>query len=232
MIDTIKVDLSSQNDNQTSMPLKDRNQEEIIPYPNPPSLDNNYQKRGKTSIDDFLLSAKYHLRNDIEGHSKDEHFEKFHLLFEENPQIRTITEIGFNAGHSCQFFLQKLLLYTKEKKLDDSSIEMVSFDIILHDYCFYSKVYIDQQFPNRHLLIAGDSNEAVQMYHSINPEKKFDLLFIDGDHTFAKALLDIKNMRHLAHKDSILIIDNIAPHRGVGIQVLFLTIRIRYYVKK
>ena len=198
------------------MPLKDRFQRQIIPHPNPPSIANNFAYGN--SIDQFLQTAGYNLRNDIEGHSKSEHFEKFHQIFNQNKHIKTITEIGFNAGHSCQFFLQKIV---ENNTQSIKEIEMVSFDIILHDYCFYSKVYIDKAFPKMHLLIAGDSNEAVQMYHSLNPLKKFDLIFIDGDHTYQKALLDIENMKNLAHKDTILIIDNIAPHRGVGIQVCY-----------
>ena len=92
---------------------------------------------------------------------------------------------------------------------------MVSFDILQHNYVYFGKIFMDINYPNKHILIGGDSSVTVptfnEFYHST-----FDLIFIDGDHSEKGAYNDIVNMRNYAHKDTILIIDNVAPHCGFG----------------
>jgi hypothetical protein len=50
-------------------------------------------------------------------------------------------------------------------------------------------------------------------------DEKFDIIFIDGDHTFSGAYQDIFNCKLLSNKDTLVLIDNVAPHRGVGREV-------------
>jgi len=116
-----------------------------------------------------------------------------------------IMEIGFNSGVSAINFLSN----TKKTIV-------FSFDIMLHDYCWYSKMFIDNKYPGRHILISGDS--AIQV-KTIAPllNFKFDLIFIDGDHNYNSAYIDIINCKEVAHKDTIVILDNVAPHAGCGI---------------
>ena len=40
------------------------------------------------------------------------------------------------------------------------------------------------------------------------PDKKFDLIFIDGGHTYDVAKTDIMNCKKLAHKDTIVVMDD------------------------
>ena len=106
-------------------------------------------------------------------------------------------EIGFNAGHSAEVFLK-----------NNSKLTLTSFDLGSHDYVLTAKEYIDVIYKNRHTLILGDSTITVPKYINDNPNKKFDVIFIDGGHDYSIANADLQNCMNLAHKDTIVIIDD------------------------
>jgi predicted O-methyltransferase YrrM len=103
-----------------------------------------------------------------------------------------ILEIGFNAGHSSNLFL------------NEPNTSVVSFDINEHTYTQYAKIYIDYVYPDRHTLVIGDSTQTIPRY----PDSKFDVIFIDGGHDYNIAKQDLENCRRFAHKDTIVIIDD------------------------
>lgn len=113
-----------------------------------------------------------------------------------NVNVLNILEIGFNAGHSSEIFLSNSLAH------------ITSFDINTHSYVKCGKEYIDKKFPTRHTLIIGDSVKTIPEYINTNPNTKFDIIFIDGGHTYEVALADINNCKNLAHKDTIVIMDD------------------------
>jgi len=150
------------------------------------------------SLDDYLKEAG---QNVSEGHCYSKRSSQpdfFRNLLSENPQIAVIGEIGFNAGHSSELFLES-----------SETTEVYSFDIMEHEYAYYGKKYIDEHFPLRHTLVEGDSRESVPVFAAKHPDLKFDLMFIDGGHFFQVALADIINLARFAHDSSILIIDDI-----------------------
>lgn len=105
---------------------------------------------------------------------------------------RNILEIGFNGGHSSNFFLE------------NSQANIVSFDLNEHSYVKYGKIYIDTLYENRHTLITGDSTKTIPEYH----HSKFDLIFIDGGHTYNVSKLDLENCKRLADPNTIVIMDD------------------------
>ena len=108
-----------------------------------------------------------------------------------------VMEIGFNAGHSAEVFLE-----------NNDTLNLTSFDLGEHDYVLAAKEYIDKMYPNRHSLILGDSTVSVPKYINDNPGKTFDLIFIDGGHEYIIANADLENCKKLANKDTIVIIDD------------------------
>ena len=93
---------------------------------------------------------------------------------------KNIMEIGFNAGHSADLFLNI-----------NQNIKVTSFDIGVHKYVDYGKKFIDNKYPGRHSLILGDSKKTIPDFFQGNSNIKFDLIFIDGDHSEVGAISDL-----------------------------------------
>lgn len=122
----------------------------------------------------------------------------FVALLKDNPSIKHIAEIGFNAGHSSELFLQSV-----------PDAKVVAFDIMKHGYAKLGKAYIDLQYPGRHRLIEGNSIISVPAFQKEHATLTFDLIFIDGGHDFQTALHDIINMKMLASPHTFLVVDDI-----------------------
>ena len=158
------------------------------------------------SIDD-IKAMKRQLRNSLwlkgrpplEGSTSPEE-----LLFLATTAKRTnakiIGEIGFNAGYSTNAFLNSS---------QDSRV--VSFDLVEHGYTKAAKQIVDQKFPGRHTLIAGDSTKSVPDYARKHPDLRFDLVFIDGGHEYEIAKADIMNMMPMCTAQTAVIIDDLTP---------------------
>ena len=114
-----------------------------------------------------------------------------------NYNAKNIMEIGFNAGHSADLFLS-----CRE------DIKLVSFDLGIHEYVSYGKTFIDFKYPFRHSLILGDSKKTVPEFAAAHQDMKFDLIFIDGDHSELGALHDLVNCKKLAHASSVVVLDD------------------------
>ena len=135
--------------------------------------------------------------NMVEGYSQQIPEQVEDLLNLTNKPNINIMEIGFNGGHSAEVFLQ-----------NNKDLTLTSFDLGVHNYVIPAKKYIDANYPNRHTLILGDSRKTIPNYLEKNKDIKFDIIFIDGGHDYEIANEDMKNCFHLAHKDTIVILDD------------------------
>ncbi len=108
-----------------------------------------------------------------------------------------VMEIGFNAGHSAEVFLK-----------NNNNLRLVSFDLGEQNYATPAKDYIDENYPNRHELIIGDSTVTVPIYLENNKDAKFDFIFIDGGKDYEIVNADIENCFHFAHKDTIVAVND------------------------
>ena len=87
----------------------------------------------------------------------------FRSLMHKNSAIKSIGEIGFNAGHSSENFL-----------LANPTCKVISFDIMTHTYTKIGKKYIDISYPGRHTLIGGDSAITVKKFSARKGHPLFD----------------------------------------------------------
>lgn len=114
-----------------------------------------------------------------------------------NENIKTAMEIGFNAGHSAEIFLD-----------NNPNITLTSFELGKYSYTKIGKKFIDFKFKNRHRLIIGNSIKSIPFFIKKNKNVKFDFIFIDGGHFYDIAKQDIFNCQFLAHKDTIVVLDD------------------------
>jgi len=146
------------------------------------------------TVETFLNSRGFYA---FEGHTQWCPQKVIDLINLTNKPHINIMEIGFNAGHSAEIFLQ-----------NNKNLTLTSFDLGGHTYVSTAKEYIDSTYPNRHTLILGDSRETIPYYLKNNKDVKFDFIFIDGGHEYEIAKTDMENCFHLAHKDTIVALDD------------------------
>lgn len=147
------------------------------------------------SIVDYIQSAGLTI---TEGGCSETQIAWFKDWFERHPDVRSVLEIGFNAGMWCEVVLQANPL-----------CKITSVDLGSHDYVAKAKEYIDKEFPGRHELLLGDSRVVVPTI-----TKKFDVIFIDGGHAWGIPEADILNCKELAYPHTTLIIDDFGNYHG------------------
>jgi predicted O-methyltransferase YrrM len=147
------------------------------------------------SVNDFLKTFRHcSIEGNISGIG--EQIDTIKKILEEYAP-KNILEIGFNAGHSAELFLD-----------NNKDINYLGFDIGRHKYTHTTNEFMKLKYKNRFNLILGDSLETVPLYIK-NNNKKYDLIFIDGCHDYINAKSDFENCKKLAHKDTIVILDDV-----------------------
>ena len=109
------------------------------------------------------------------------------------PPNSRVLEIGFNCGHSA---------YTMLSARTD--VTLLSLDLGAHVYVEEAKRYIDATFPNRHILLLGDSRVTLPQVRGT-----FDMFFIDGGHDFSVASPDMRNCLRLARAGDLILMDDV-----------------------
>lgn len=154
------------------------------------------------------LDAHLHERNalQMEGHSAQLEIEPrlyTALTSIGSDCVKTVCEIGFNAGHSA---LRWLWAAPKAK--------IIMFDLWQHGSNVPAEEFIRKHSfvtnaDERLSIIKGDSTLVVREFHAKNPTTKCNIISVDGGHSYDVALADIKNMRFLADsKFHLLFVDD------------------------
>jgi hypothetical protein len=112
------------------------------------------------------------------------------------PGVRTICEVGFNAGHSAAVFL-----------LANTQARYIVFDMQDLPWSHQTYQYISEMFPGRTELVPGNSHTSIAEYHVKHPLAMCDLWSIDGDHE-ASALIDFEAARLMSARHGYVLADD------------------------
>jgi hypothetical protein len=173
-----------------------------------------------TKISDLAIIAINNTDSEIEGNyffslSSDGSdkitlkYKQANLYFCSYNSDLNICEIGFNAGFSS------LLLLLARKNI--KSTNLLIFDIGEHKYVKPCLEYIKNNFENNNNDIKTsinyiEGNSITTVHDFINNNSSligtFDLIHIDGGHTYECILNDIKNADILLKKNGVIIIDD------------------------
>jgi mannan polymerase II complex MNN10 subunit len=144
----------------------------------------------------FELCPEHSSKN--EGYISALQAKKFQSILKKYPEIRSIAEIGLNGGHSAEVFFNSCPNLEK----------FVSFDIQAHPYAKVAVEYFKMKHKERFEFVSGNSRKTVPQYAERFQSQKFDLIYIDGDNSNEGCKLDILHSAHLAHKNTLLWVDD------------------------
>lgn len=129
-------------------------------------------------------------------------------------KCKKIIEIGFANGISAAYMLTAL------KETDGHLISIDPFQTEQWKDAA-SMLVKKMKMKTRHTLIQKKSHEALPNLLTKNGEGSFDLVFVDGWHTFDYTLLDIFYAEKLIHLNGFIVVDD-AMHPGVAACVKYL----------
>ena len=153
-------------------------------------------RESSSGLENFLRRKGFNkIEKDIESGSPRQLYQLRKLV--DRPELKMM-QIGFNSGASSELFLNNSY----------NDLKLTSFDINAHAYVRVAQKYIDEKFPGRHTLIIGDSTETVPRFANEHMDVKFDIIFIDGSHEYSTARQDMINSHRLAHKGTLVILDD------------------------
>lgn len=115
-----------------------------------------------------------------------------HLLKNKNK----IIDIGFNAGHSCLFFL-----------IHNPECTIECFDIGEHAYSRDCFEYLFQKFPNRLTMHWGDTKDTLFPF-VVSHSNPFDLIHLDGSQDSERIEKDLQMVRFLGDSNTIFVLND------------------------
>ena len=121
-----------------------------------------------------------------------------------------VCEVGFNAGHSTLLWL-----------MQDPRVRVRAFDLGVHWYSSHVTGFFDAAFDSGRVeVVFGDSQETLPAFaaafNSSSPPEFCDLIFVDGDHHYAAALSDLRNLRAAARPGHHVLLMDDPDHDEVG----------------
>merc|ERR1712217_503180 len=119
----------------------------------------------------------------------------FHVA--RGPTVKTICEVGFNAGHSSAVFLNA-----------NPEAKVYSFDIAQFPYTRGNARLMKDLFHDRFEFIVGPSETSVPEFHRQRPDVQCDVISVDGDHSTEGTFADLANMRQMASCRNWVLMDD------------------------
>jgi len=114
------------------------------------------------------------------------------------PGVKTICEIGFNAGHSSAVFLHS-----------NPEAVMYQFDIMMLPYSERNMALFRKNYGDRFHFIKGSSTDGVPWFKKTQ-QKVCDIFSVDGMHEYPYCLTDMLNALSVMRVGSVMIADDIS----------------------
>lgn len=150
-----------------------------------------------TYLDIHGLTLKPHHNPSVnEGCLTDTQKEQYSDQLKKNDQIKKIAVIGFNAGHSTEIFFQNC-----------ANCQIVACDSGLNSFTQLGVDFMKRKCRERFKFFEGD---AEVMCHQIDANKKYDLIYINGDKSYQNRLKDILDCKKIATQKTILWVNDYA----------------------
>jgi len=122
--------------------------------------------------------------------------EKFH-----SPEIKTICETGFNAGHSAANYLIGNYL--------GFNVTYIGFDLGRTDYSRRAQTFLTTLFGTKFVINYGDSKDTLPAYLASHPNMTCDGIMVDGEHNYETSRIDLQHFLKHARCGSKVAIDDI-----------------------
>lgn len=118
----------------------------------------------------------------------------------QDPGVRTVCEVGFNAGHAAVAMLH------------GTKTNLVEFDLLALPYSLAAKAAIEFVYPGRSRFFEGRSQITIPLYAArvaLDPANHppCDLWMVDGDH-WKGALLDMRAAVNASRNGAIVVADD------------------------
>eukprot|EP00747_Dinoflagellata_sp_TGD_P167166 gnl/TRDRNA2_/TRDRNA2_191120_c0_seq1.p1 gnl/TRDRNA2_/TRDRNA2_191120_c0~~gnl/TRDRNA2_/TRDRNA2_191120_c0_seq1.p1 ORF type:complete len:329 (+),score=25.71 gnl/TRDRNA2_/TRDRNA2_191120_c0_seq1:75-1061(+) len=155
-------------------------------------LDQWYLQKAK-----YLKDRGFHEYNQLGCMEPDRnHTRKAYDELARQPWIKTVCEIGFNAGDAALRFLVQ------------SNATLYEFDLGENQYAHEAADFMNKHFPERFHIMWGDSGKTVPEFHRTNPDVRCDLAIVDGGHGYDIALADLTNFYAMVSEQHVLFTDD------------------------
>lgn len=126
-------------------------------------------------------------------------------------KIKTICELGFNAGHSALLFLDIVPEAT-----------LMEFDLGDTPWAAHNQALLKEAYGDRFQYILGDSTNTIPAYAAeiaAGTRPRCDVLFVDGQKDEGPRRRDVENMVKISHADTLVFGDEGNTVECVGGQV-------------
>lgn len=114
------------------------------------------------------------------------------LLFEHARGRRNVLEIGVHGGHSLLLTL-----------LAAPQAHVTCVDLCAWSHTARCVAYLQSQFPGRVTLLRGSSRDVLPLVQGV-----FDLVHVDGDHSYEGAKFDMEHAHRLSAPDTVFVFDD------------------------
>lgn len=125
---------------------------------------------------------------------------EFYYILSKEIDAKNILEIGTNLGVSGQYFLKAI------NENANSQCFFLSFEGV-PDLCKIAEDRFNEIAKNNFKIIQGFYDDTLSIVEKI--DKKYDLIFIDGNHRYEPTLKYFNYLKKYCHENSIIIFDDI-----------------------